>query len=335
MKYKLRMLRHINFKKLNEIITKISKENKKSKIYIFFDMILSYFIHGAGYYDYYLFDFCNLTNKQRSTFVTRSRNKKLISMMNDDKYTYIFDKKTEFSKVFKDYLKRDVLILKETNLEDFKKFMENKDVIIAKPDSMESGKGIRKFNKKDYKDIESLYNDILSDKRLDLVEEVIKQHDYYAKFYPDSVNCLRIVTILVDGTVYPVYSMFKMGNNGDFRDNYDNGGICCFVDIKTGIITENGRAHGNHVILNHPKTNVYFKGCHLPYFEEAKELVCKAAKEVPEVGFVGWDVFVTNDGPGIIEGNNYPGYDFPQFPEYTKNKTGTWAFYKKLIKKLK
>ena len=43
-------------------------------------------------------------------------------MMNDDKYTYIFDKKTEFSKVFKDYLKRDVLILKETNLEDFKKF---------------------------------------------------------------------------------------------------------------------------------------------------------------------------------------------------------------------
>ena len=63
MKYKLRMLRHINFKKLNEIITKISKENKKSKIYIFFDMILSYFIHGAGYYDYYLFDFCNLSSE--------------------------------------------------------------------------------------------------------------------------------------------------------------------------------------------------------------------------------------------------------------------------------
>ena len=27
-----------------------------------------------------------------------------------------------------------------------KKFMENKDVIIAKPDYMESGKGIRNFN---------------------------------------------------------------------------------------------------------------------------------------------------------------------------------------------
>ena len=40
MKYKLRMLRHINFDKLNNIIKEISKKNNKSKIYIFFDMSL-------------------------------------------------------------------------------------------------------------------------------------------------------------------------------------------------------------------------------------------------------------------------------------------------------
>ena len=36
MKYKLRMLRHINFDKLNNIIKEISKKNNKSKIYIYF-----------------------------------------------------------------------------------------------------------------------------------------------------------------------------------------------------------------------------------------------------------------------------------------------------------
>ena len=147
MKYKLRMLRHINFDKLNNIIKEISKKNNKSKIYIFFDMLFSYIKHGSGYYDYYLFDFINLNEEQRKTMVTRSRNKKLISLLNDKKYTDIFDNKSEFDKLFAEFLNRDILILKESNYDDFIKFMKNKEEIIAKPNSMEAGKGIRKLNK--------------------------------------------------------------------------------------------------------------------------------------------------------------------------------------------
>ena len=38
---------------------------------------------------------------------------------------------------------------------------------------------------------------------------------------------------------------------------------------------------------------------------------------------------------GIIEGNNYPSYDFPQFPEFAVDKVGTWKKYKEIIKELK
>lgn len=334
MKYKLRMLRHINFDKLNNIIKEISKKNNKSKIYIFFDMLFSYIKHGSGYYDYYLFDFINLNEEQRKTMVTRSRNKKLISLLNDKKYTDIFDNKSEFDKLFAEFLNRDILILKESNYDDFIKFMKNKEEIIAKPNSMEAGKGIRKLNKNNYKTLKDMYNDILNDKNLDLLEELIKQNKVYAKFNPESVNCLRIVTVIKDEKVFPIYCMFKIGNN-DFRDNYHNGGICCMVDMTTGKIITNGKSSKENIIIKHPTTNVKFKGQTLPHVADAVNMVIKAAKVIPEVGIVGWDVFVNEKGPGIIEGNNYPSYDFPQFPEFAVDKVGTWKKYKEIIKELK
>ena len=78
-------------------------------------------------------------------------------------------------------------------------------------------------------------------KNLDLLEELIKQNKVYAKFNPESVNCLRIVTVIKDEKVFPIYCMFKIGNN-DFRDNYHNGGICCMVDMATGKIITNGKS---------------------------------------------------------------------------------------------
>ena len=76
----------------------------------------------------------------------------------------------------------------------------------------------------------------------------------------------------------------------------------------------------------------------LAYMEEIKEameLVKKAALEVPQVKYVGWDVFIGPNGPGIIEGNDYPGYDFWQLPEHTPDKIGLVPYYENLIKDLK
>ena len=128
--------------------------------------------------------------------------------------------------------------------------------------------------------------------------------------------------------------MFKIGNN-DFRDNYHNGGICCMVDMATGKIITNGKSSKENIIIKHPTTNVKFKGQTLPHVADAVNMVIKAAKVIPEVGIVGWDVFVNEKGPGIIEGNNYPSYDFPQFPEFAVDKVGTWKKYKEIIKELK
>ena len=46
----------------------------------------------------------------------------------------------------------------------------------------------------------------------------------------------------------------------------------------------------------------------------AKEVVL----EVPEIGFVGWDIAICENVPCIIEGNDFPGYDFWQIPGYNE-----------------
>ena len=43
---------------------------------------------------------------------------------------------------------------------------------------------------------------------------------------------------------------------------------------------------------------------------------------------------ITPTGPVIIEGNDYPGYDFWQQPEHTPDRVGLWPYYKKVLPEL-
>ncbi len=336
MKYLFKLSKSISFKKLNMVIKEVHEKTGKSKIYIFFDILSLAILHGGGYYDYRIFKLYEYSNKERKTMVTRVRNKKLIMLLNDQNYSYKFDNKSIFNDIFKDYLKRDYLVLERSSFKEFENFMKNKKRIFAKPNSNESGKGIERLEKKKFKDLKTMWTYInRKDKNFDLLEEEIIQHKDLAKIYPCSINTLRIVTVVYNGVAHVAYCTLKMGNLGKYVDNMENDGLCCPVDMETGIVT--GVGHTSKLINYdaHPYTNVKFIGYKIPYVKEAIELAKKAALEVKEIGFVGWDVFIGEDGPGIIEGNDYPGYDFSQLPEHTPTHIGMWSYYKSIIPNLK
>lgn len=305
-----------SFDKLREVIGQVHKKTGKSAAAIFCDIANCSARYGAGYYDYLIFEFYNMTAKERATYMTRVKNKKLILRLNDQKYSYIFDEKNVFDKRFEKYLGRRVLDLKDISYHDFEAFVHGKDYFFAKPYIGESGKGIEKIKVSSFTDIDELYAYVTSrEKNFGVIEEVISQHKAAAAIYPDSLNCLRIGTLVEKGTAHILYAVFKTGNNGKFVDNLENGGLACHFDLDTGEIT--GVGHTSALVNHekHPYTGVRFKGYSLPFMDEVKEMVKQAALEVPQMRYVGWDVCLTEKGPAIVEGNDYPGYDFPQLPE--------------------
>ena len=48
----------------------------------------------------------------------------------------------------------------------------------------------------------------------------------------------------------------------------------------------------------------------------------KAYKRIPQVRYIGWDIAFTNNGPVMVEGNEYPGYGLVQHFKLKDSKTG-------------
>ena len=147
-----------------------------------------------------------------------------------------------------------------------------------------------------------------------LVEQLVIQHEDYARIYPLSVNTLRLVTMTKPGGQPAiVFSCIRLGNNGRRVDNLNSGGMAALVDLEKGCISTPGADKDGKLYSEHPTTGVTLKGAPLAYTREAAQLVKEAALRISELGYVGWDVAVTPDGPILIEANHFPGNDIYQF----------------------
>ena len=69
----------------------------------------------------------------------------------------------------------------------------------------------------------------------------------------------------------------------------------------------------------------------IPYWKESLETCLKAAKMVDGLGYVGWDIAVTPNGPVLIEGNHFPGHDILQMPPHVPDKIGMLPRFREFI----
>lgn len=331
--YKFRAIFKGNYKGFNKTIKTIHDKTKKPKIQLLFDILWCLLRYGAGHNDYRVFAFYDLNSKERDTYLTRFRNKKIIDTLNNSKYSEYFDNKAIFNKKFKDYLNRDAYDIKDLDLKGFEDVINKHPILFCKPYNGDSGKGIERLDIKDFKSV-AFMKKYIEEKNIGVLEEVVIQDKRMAKVNPNAVNCMRLVTVLNGKDVDLLYGVVKFGTTTDYVDNMGRGGsVSGPVDIKTGkVLYDLKDMHGN-VFSEHPTSHIKFIGFQVPMFKEAVKLVKEAAKVVPEVRQVGWDVAITEKGPAIIEGNNWTDYMFCQLPEHTKNKVGLMPYYREILKK--
>lgn len=144
-----------------------------------------------------------------------------------------------------------------------------------------------------------------------LVEEVVSQHEKIAAFHPSSVNTLRLWTMRdEDGEVRFLNGIIRIGTGSSCTDNASAGGLCVGLN-HAGIMDSWGCRVciiPSLVMDRHPDSGLMFDGVQVPWFEEAKRLVCRAHNCFSKNVFtITWDVAVTPQGPLIIESNPFGG----------------------------
>lgn len=302
-------IKEINYDKLNKLASDIAKRNGKTKGYVKRDMFWNFLRYGIGYTDYLKGDYINLTSKQKKGYVTTKSYYKLLKYLNKETYIATMADKLVFNKIFKDYLGREFIDLRTTSLDDFKKFLKGKKTVFAKPPTDFGGHGIRKITVKDIKSIEDLYNE-LKEKGINLIEDAIIQHKELDKLNPYAVNSFRIVTLVKDNKAYIIGNALRI----NLDDAVAIGCQDAYMRLgEDGKIVSRVIDDVANVYEEHPIAKIKFSTVKIPFVKEAYDMALKAAMEVPEIRYVGWDIAITENGPVIMEGNEYPSYGLVQY----------------------
>jgi hypothetical protein len=136
-----------------------------------------------------------------------------------------------------------------------------------------------------------------------------RQHAALAQWMPGpALGTMRILSFLQPGgEVLIPHAALKMPAPDAECDNVRLGAMQAGIQIDTGRL---GRAVGRsparpvvHAMDRHPYTGAQITGEIMPFWDEAKVLVRRAAHAFAMLPALGWDLGITDKGPMLIEAN--------------------------------
>jgi hypothetical protein len=153
-------------------------------------------------------------------------------------------------------------------------------------------------------------DDILSCSKMVLFESLIRQTDQLARINKSSVNTIRMMTALYPNQEVKMIAAFiKIGRAGSCVDNAGCGGnVDCAIDIETGELYNALQFNSWEDVIaieKHPDSGVVLNGLVIEHWDEVKEIVMGWQAQIPYLKTIGWDVALTDEGPVIVEINNW------------------------------
>lgn len=281
---------------------------KGSWVKVFADYVISllsygfspddYFVKGNGY---------TMSKYEKKRFFTLKKAFWLQDTVNNPEYIHFLENKAEALDLFKDLVQRNWLYAPKSSFEDYMAFVKKTPVFIAKPVGGMCGEGIKKYSTGEIpeEDLKTLFNRFVTDDIL--LEECLKAHDdiYLGT---TALSTFRIYTMIdKNGEVHVLKAKYRVGTGDAITDTAD-GCIAYPISIENGVIEGPGI---NEVLFSenyfyHPGCDKLVVGMKIPMWDLVLEVVTEAAKKIPQVRYVGWDIAITNNSVEIIEGNHNP-----------------------------
>ena len=281
---------------------------------------------GTKMNEFLQFNFINLSKREQKTFLLDKEKDDLCIKYNGWEHFNILKDKAKTAEIFKEFFKRN--FLKVSGKDDYLKFCEfckYYNEFVVKPIRESGGCGVALVSiVKD--NIEQIFNNLLSNYGEFLIEEKIKQCQNLSNWNPDSVNTVRVSTILYRGGVIIYKPFFRTGRKDSFTDNLSMSGVSANVDPNTGVLITDGVDKFGNTYICHPDSHIKYKGYQIPKWDELLDLAKKLANILPNGKYVGWDLALTDDSWVMVEGN-WGKLRIPQM----NDKKGLRAEFKKLM----
>lgn len=328
----IKRILNADWKYILPIINHMSKRSGRFRIALFIDMYKTYKKYGYTWLNFYTFNFDRVTDiKTRRTFFGHRDTAKIYDEFKDSEELKYIQEKSLFIKKYKKFLGRETLELTESNFDEFKIFVIKHPIFFAKASNEKGGYGVKRVDSSKY-EINDLYNDLVNDSYT-ILEEPIVQHEEMNKLSKNSVNSIRVGTVVDnEGKVHVMYAVLRLSVDGKFVDNASQGGYWVKLS-EDGYITKPLYRYNptEEIIYKNPYNNLDYIGVKIPLFDEVKDLAIKAASEYKKIKYIGWDIAITKSGPVLIEGNDYPGVDIIQTYVQLDGNTGMVENFEKSL----
>ena len=275
-------------------------KHTKTDFNIYFcDYVLFVLKQGIDVDDYFNFEFYDKSRDLQNGFVTKNYRNKVTVICNDPFSMKLQSNKAETNIFFAEFLHRNWLDTRKCTFEEFKSFVEKHPRFFSKPIASSQGKGAAIINVNSNENLENLFANLKSKKRL--LEEIVVQHEDLAAFCPDTLNTIRVNTFLdVHNVAHILSSSGRFGRSGAVVDNLHGGGVAVSINPKTGVIISDGRNEVHERMPKHPNTGKTFKGFQYPCWDKVCATVKKMAKKIPQMRHIGWDIAVNNKNEAVL-----------------------------------
>ncbi len=293
--------------KLKKFMDYVIKKKNISKLSLWKKIITNALKYNISILEYFQFKFYNISNDEKETYAGTGYMYEYQLKMNPKKHREILENKLLFLKEYAPYIKHNFLSLNNinNNQEKLTKILKNPSgKIVLKSATGQCGIGVevRKSNEFTAKTLIKR----LRDTGNDFVEDYVQQHQKLETLSPSGLNTIRVITQLTKGNnVEFLGARLRITINSSI-DNLAAGNIAAPVNLETGIVE--GAGVYSDITKNdenvHPVTKVKIVGFQIPFWQETMQMVKAAALHKDKNKSIGWDIAITNNGPGLIEGNH-------------------------------
>ena len=299
-------LKKIDKKQYLKFLNHTAQLSGKSRFLLSLDSILCVFKYNISILEFFQFVIYNKSHDERKKWAGTGSMYEFQKIANPISERAILDDKRLFYENYKEFFIHNLFTLEAiaNNEAVVASLIQKHEKLVLKEASGKCGTGvvILKTNELTSKELLSE----MKSKDLDLLETFIDQHQDLQNLSPSAVNTVRVFTqIRKDNTLEIIGCRMRISVDCEV-DNLAAGNIAAPIDADTGLISGPGiysditKAPENF----HPITGVEIIGFQIPFWQEILSMVKRAALKHPQNKSIGWDVVVTANGPGLIEGNH-------------------------------